>query len=440
MVVEKRARRGGGGVFLSQVLLLICGLGVGFMAGRASSPSLLVSKCLGMSTPAASASVSTSSSMSSSVVTSAGGDCTEQVQAKEGECRSLLDNLRSTLEASCDVRLHAASDALTAARAESSSGSASPTHPLPPKVTPLESGGDENLREVLERVAINGEVMIAVSNSNLITRDGSYGMLRTFIDCVKRAQVSNFLVVAMDDDTAAAMRALGVAYWQRGAIQLMVNARDNHGTSSQKFHILREFLVLGYSVLLSDVDVVTLQNPFTTPGVLYRDSDVEGLSDGFDAGTAYGKIEGIDDPKMGWSRYAQKFELFALNSGLFYLRSTPSALALVDAINEHLKKNKAWDQTVYNEKIHMPSHGHYKSPQASLRVMDIHAIMNSKTLFRFTRHNKGLMARNQPAMIHVNYHPDKWERMRAIMQYYFDGDKRALDKFPDGSCWQAPNC
>eukprot|EP00958_Prasinococcus_capsulatus_P025436 scaffold4317_cov323-Prasinococcus_capsulatus_cf.AAC.4 len=29
----------------------------------------------------------------------------------------------------------------------------------------------------------------------------------------------------MDDDTAAAMRALGVAYWQRGAIQLMVNAR-----------------------------------------------------------------------------------------------------------------------------------------------------------------------------------------------------------------------
>eukprot|EP00958_Prasinococcus_capsulatus_P025435 scaffold4317_cov323-Prasinococcus_capsulatus_cf.AAC.3 len=60
----------------------------------------------------------------------------------------------------------------------------------------------------------------------------------------------------------------------------------------------------------------------------------------FDAGTAYGKIEGIDDPKMGWSRYAQKFELFALNSGLFYLRSTPSALALVDAINEHLKKNK----------------------------------------------------------------------------------------------------
>jgi hypothetical protein len=34
-----------------------------------------------------------------------------------------------------------------------------------------------------------------------------------------------------------------------------------------------------------DVDIVTLQNPFN---FLTRDSDVEGLSDGFDERTAYG--------------------------------------------------------------------------------------------------------------------------------------------------------
>ena len=34
-------------------------------------------------------------------------------------------------------------------------------------------------------------------------------------------------------------------------------------------------------------DIVTLQNPFN---FLERDSDVEGMSDGFDNGTAYGKI------------------------------------------------------------------------------------------------------------------------------------------------------
>jgi hypothetical protein len=33
-----------------------------------------------------------------------------------------------------------------------------------------------------------------------------------------------------------------------------------------------------------------------------RDSDVEGMSDGFDPGTAYGHIDGFDDPSMGWAR------------------------------------------------------------------------------------------------------------------------------------------
>ena len=45
----------------------------------------------------------------------------------------------------------------------------------------------------------------------------------------------------------------------------------------------------------SDVDIVTLQNPFDH---LYRDSDVEGMTDGHDSGTAYGEIYGIDDPSM----------------------------------------------------------------------------------------------------------------------------------------------
>ena len=51
---------------------------------------------------------------------------------------------------------------------------------------------------------------------------------------------------------------------------------------------VQEFLVLGYSVLLSDVDVVILQNPFQN---LYRDRDVEGMTDGFDDITAYGKAK-----------------------------------------------------------------------------------------------------------------------------------------------------
>ena len=62
---------------------------------------------------------------------------------------------------------------------------------------------------------------------------------------------------------------------------------SNHAVSSLKFRVLRHFLRLGYAVFLSDVDIVTLQNPFP---FLMRDSDVEGMSDGFDNGTAYGTL------------------------------------------------------------------------------------------------------------------------------------------------------
>ena len=44
--------------------------------------------------------------------------------------------------------------------------------------------------------------------------------------------------------------------------------------------------MLGYSLLLSDVDILSLKNPFDH---LYRDEDVEALSDGFDPPTAYGE-------------------------------------------------------------------------------------------------------------------------------------------------------
>ena len=109
----------------------------------------------------------------------------------------------------------------------------------------------------------------------------------------------------------------------------------NHAVSAMKFGILRHFLKLGYSVLLSDVDIAILQNPFDH---LYRDSDVEGMTDGFDERTAYGAIDGFDDPSMGWARYAQAFKHFNLNSGLFYLRANVRTLDLVTRLEDRLAK------------------------------------------------------------------------------------------------------
>ena len=50
---------------------------------------------------------------------------------------------------------------------------------------------------------------------------------------------------------AGAMEKIGVAYWLAKAADLADKAQDNHGISAQKFHMLREFLELGYRVLLS---------------------------------------------------------------------------------------------------------------------------------------------------------------------------------------------
>lgn len=173
-------------------------------------------------------------------------------------------------------------------------------------------------------------------------------MLATWVECVKRSGVTNFLVIALDEQTGGqncicwvakrthstlvtAMASVGVASWRAVTKDLADKNQDNHGISSQKFHLLREFLVLGYRVFLSDVDIVTLQNPFK---FLARDSDVEGLSDGFDERTAYGYVDGIDDPSMGWARYAQTIRIFVLNSGLFYIQpSDRTVRSCFNAVN-----------------------------------------------------------------------------------------------------------
>ena len=64
---------------------------------------------------------------------------------------------------------------------------------------------------------------------------------------------------------------------------------------------------MGASVLLSDVDVIWVQNPFP---FLYRDSDAEGMSDGWDTPTTYGYDYG-----------GGAYRIFARNSGMFFLQA-----------------------------------------------------------------------------------------------------------------------
>jgi arabinosyltransferase len=41
--------------------------------------------------------------------------------------------------------------------------------------------------------------------------------------------------------------------------------------------------------------------------------------------------------------------------------------------------------------------------------------------------------RPKPVMVHVNYHPDKGERMKGIIEYFATGDVDAIMTWPGGS-------
>lgn len=212
-------------------------------------------------------------------------------------------------------------------------------------------------------------------------------------------------------------------------------SRNNHDIAAQKFGLLRELLRLDYSCLFVDTDVVVLQNPFEH---LYRDADLEAGTDGFDNNTAYGWSDDVEDESMGWAKHAQRINILALNSGLFFMRANEVSLALLDTIMARLATHpKAWDQSVFNEAIWLPSHNEYNNPHIRVRVMDFVLFMNSKTLFKYIRKNEHY-AGVLPVVVHLNYHPDKWERMKAVVDFYHNGNLIALDAFPDGSCWNLP--
>ncbi|KAL4430612.1 hypothetical protein ABPG77_005852 [Micractinium sp. CCAP 211/92] len=285
------------------------------------------------------------------------------------------------------------------------------------------------LAEFLKKVAINNEVLVSVSNANYAWPGG---MLQLWAENARRAGVKNMMVVALDDDTKKNAESYGLPAF-RMDVQIPDSQKDvgsNHAVSALKFRILTNFMKLGYAVFLSDVDIIFLQNPFDH---LHRDSDVEGMSDGWDNGTAYGYNDVADDASMGWARYAHSMRIFVFNSGLFYLRPTRASKDLLDKLIYRVETENGWDQALFNECIFFPNSPHNKDPAVTRRVLDYMLFMNSKVLFKHLRHDQGRFESHKPVSVHVNYHPDKFERMKAVVKRYVDGDMHALDKFPDGS-------
>lgn len=295
-----------------------------------------------------------------------------------------------------------------------------------PTVVPDDSV-NPRLAKLLEDVAVRKELIVALANSNVKE------MLEVQFSSIKKAGIPNYLVIALDDHIVEFCKSNDVPVYKRDpdeGVDTVGRTGGNHAVSALKFRILREFLQLGYSVLLSDVDIVYLQNPFNH---LYRDSDVESMSDGHNNMTAYGYNDVFDEPAMGWARYAHTMRIWVYNSGFFYIRPTIPSIELLDRVAHRMAtQQNVWDQAVFNEELFYPSHPGYDGLHAAKRTMDIYMFMNSKVLFKTVRKDDKLK-KLKPIIVHVNYHPDKLRRMKAVVEFYVDGKKNALDAFPDGS-------
>ncbi|GMI96792.1 reduced residual arabinose 3 [Hibiscus trionum] len=295
-----------------------------------------------------------------------------------------------------------------------------------PTVVPDESV-NPRLAKILEKVAVQKEIIVVLANSNV--KD----MLEVQVSSIKRVGIPNYLVVALDDHIEEFCKSNDVPVYKRdpdSGIDAVGRTGGNHAVSGLKFHILREFLQLGYSVLLSDVDIIYLQNPFNH---LYRDSDVESMTDGHDNMTAYGYNDVFDEPAMGWARYAHTMRIWVYNSGFFFIRPTIPSIELLDRVADRLARQpNSWDQAVFNEELFFPSHPGYDGLHAAKRTMDFYMFMNSKVLFKRVRKDAKLK-KVKPVIVHVNYHPDKLPRMKAVVEFYVNGKQDALNPYPDGS-------
>ncbi|XP_038905517.1 arabinosyltransferase RRA2-like [Benincasa hispida] len=282
------------------------------------------------------------------------------------------------------------------------------------------------LAKLLEKVAIQKELIVTLANSNVKP------VLEVWFTSIQKVGIRNYLVVALDHQTEEFCISRDVPVYKRdpdNSIDSVGKQGGNHQVSALKFRILREFLQLGYSVLLSDVDIVYLQNPFNH---LYRDSDVESMSDGHNNMTAYGYNDVFDEPAMGWARYAHTMRIWVYNSGFFFIRPTLPSLELLDRVATRLSQEQAWDQDVFNEELFYPSRPGRDGLHASKRTMDMYLFMNSKVLFKTVRKDPKLR-QLKPVIVHINYHPDKYPRMKAVVEFYVNGKQNALDPFPDGS-------
>eukprot|EP00899_Mesostigma_viride_P023436 jgi/Mesvir1/4277/Mv22236-RA.2 len=220
----------------------------------------------------------------------------------------------------------------------------------------------------------------------------------------------------------------------------------------QKWAVARLLLALGHNILLVDSGTVFLRDPWQH---VYRDSEVEVMSDGWDDQSAYGYDHVIDDPLMGWSRYAHGTRQSTRDPGFAYLQATHEVVRLAThvarALLQHYSDNGATaalqgkgedrrlaspERLAFNKELFLPSHGGYVGIGVSVRVLNYFCFANSKTLLRLLRPSHDFAPSNTrgfvPVAVRASYTPDsaRAQLAAATVDAYVKRHTEALKLLP----------
>jgi hypothetical protein len=150
---------------------------------------------------------------------------------------------------------------------------------------------DPKLRELIlkTRSKDRGEVMLGLANGVMICQNKKIcwweggNILESFLDVTwRRLGVRNLILAVLDDETEAYM----AKHWPdvhtfRSDLKIPDAQEGTHPAnkvSTLKYDLLRQFMATGTGVLITDLDLVYVSNPFDH---LHRDADIEGQTDGF---------------------------------------------------------------------------------------------------------------------------------------------------------------
>lgn len=167
------------------------------------------------------------------------------------------------------------------------------------------------------------------------------------------AGVTNYLIGAMDTDTADLLAAAGEPVFAMfthagngsaisiGGLDLGWGSERFHQMGRLKIELLKAFLDFGLDIVLCDSDTVWLQDP--QPYLArFPAADMLVSSDHLRS-TAGPGDEGLERPEAAHS---------SMNIGVMFVRGTPASGTFVDTWVDTLQvDNTTWDQNVFNDLV-----------------------------------------------------------------------------------------